>query len=96
MTCGYLYKNECYNEAPWLLFQCVWVMGGRDGSGIGSGRDERGQYYPRPHEGSPSLPPGRAILFLADGWLGAWGVEVFHSFYNPGVHIIQDSRNTEG
>ena len=73
MTCRYLYKNECYNEAPWLLFECVWVTWG----GLGLGRDEDNIVHVLIKVFS--FPPGQFVLLL-DGWIGVLGTEVFHIF----------------
>lgn len=78
MTCGYLYKNECYNEAPWLLFECVWVIWG---GGAGCGRGGLGQGGMREDSAirvlvKVPLPPTWESCPFACGWMdgsiGRW------------------------
>lgn len=68
MTCGYLYKNECYNEAPWLLFQCGG--GGSSGGGqgaLGQGGMREDNTEDRTCPGRFPFSPGRVVLLLVDG-----------------------------
>lgn len=79
MTCGYLYKNECYNEAAWLLFQCVWVTWGW-GLGWVLGSEGGRQYCPCPDEGFPLRPIGGSCF--TSGWMvwtvGHWSFSFFY------------------
>ena len=78
MTCRYLYKNECYNEAPWLLFECVWITL----RGIGLGpvvREGWGQCCSCPNEGFTLLPTW--AICSPSGGIGELSNEVFHTFW---------------
>lgn len=63
MTCGYLYKNECYNEAPWLL-QCVQLPSGAGSSSRGQEGGEQDGPCPLCTLGCGHGAMGRALLWL--------------------------------
>lgn len=81
MTCGYLYKNECYNEAPWLLFRCVCHLGLGIGlnPGVGGGGCACGDNTV--HVLTKVFPPSYLgeFCFWIDG-LGCWALEFFTFF----------------